>query len=100
MGCSRHKLVVSATLLLGVSLVATAQTNSNPEPLVGDMAPAEFRQLILEANGFWERRDYTNALPLYERILATSESTWGKDNPELAKQLILIGTIHSALGEP
>ena len=98
----RLNTMICAGLVAASSLVVMAQNDAGTEkpPPARLSADEDLKQLFRRAREYWDKGDYTNALPLYERILAISQSTWGKDNPELAKQLILIGTIHSSLGEP
>ena len=98
----RLKPIICAGLVAASSLIVMAQNDARtekPPPSLGS-ADEDLMQLFRRAKEYWDKGDYTNALPLYERTLAITESTWGKDNPELAKQLIVIGTMHSALGEP
>src|ERR1051325_7795609 len=94
------KLIICLGLFVLSGFIVAAQPvpqkkNSTASP---DSAGKELLELGRRARAYWDKGDYTNALPLFERILEISEKDLGKDSAELPRQLILLSTMYSAQG--
>jgi len=95
------KRIICLWLFFISSLIVIAQNPAQTDkaPARADSGDDDLLQLARRARAYWDNGDYTNALPLFEKVFETTEKALGKDSPELPRQLILLATIYNAQGD-
>src|SRR2546423_441597 len=99
---SHSRLICCTVLLLGMLLVTAAQNNPQPEKSLTNtnLEGNELSELTSRAGAYWDKGDYTNALPLFEQILGMTENALGRNHPLVARDLWLLAHMHTAHGNP
>ena len=92
-GHFRAILFQALCLALNFVCLAAAIGQTNPIVKSAEESPAtsETEQLFEKANELYAKKDYDAALPLLERCLLLEENDLGRDDPQVADILIMIG---------
>ena len=69
-----------------------AEAIGQPYPIPNSAeAKSEIEQLFEKANELYGKKDYDAALPLLDRCLLLAENALGRDDPQVADVLFMIG---------
>ncbi|HWX17457.1 MAG TPA: tetratricopeptide repeat protein [Chthoniobacterales bacterium] len=97
----RVRAILLQSLCLALSLVWLAQAIGQPYLIPNSAeAKSETEQLFEKANELYLKKDYDAALPLLDRCLLLKENALGRDDPQVAFVLDLIGGAYRDRGDP
>ena len=101
-GHFRAILFQALCLALTFVCLAAAIGQTNPISNSAEESPAtsETDQLFEKANELYAKKDYDAALPLLDRCLLLTENALGRDDPQVADVLYMIGRRLSGEGRP
>src|SRR5260370_15087264 len=91
-------------LCLALNFVCLVGARGQTDPIVnaveGNPVTPETEQLIEKANELYAKKDYDAVLPLLDRCLLLKENALGRDDPQVADVLFMIGNVWSAKRDP
>jgi tetratricopeptide (TPR) repeat protein len=90
----RVRAILLQALCLALNLVWLAQAIGQPYLTPNSAeAKSETDQLLEKANELYAKKEYDAALPLLDRCLLLKENALGRDDPQVADVLFMIGDV-------
>src|SRR5262245_21597433 len=93
------KLLICAELFL-VSLLPLIAQDANRSPAITEAAGKDLMQMAQRAREYYDKGEYTNAIPLYKQLAQRMEMDLGSGNLLLARTLVVLGAMHNADANP
>jgi CHAT domain-containing protein/Tfp pilus assembly protein PilF len=96
----RFRAILFQSLCLALNLVWLAQAIGQPYAIPNSAeAKSEADQLLEKANELYLKKDYDAVLPLLDRCLSLKENALGRDDPQVADLLLMIGGVYREKGD-
>ena len=99
----RFRAILFQALCLALTFVCLDGANGQTNPIVNSAEDnpvrSETDQLFEKANELYLKKDYDAALPLLDRCLLLKENALGRDDPQVADVLLLIGDVYREKGD-
>ncbi|NJM54962.1 MAG: tetratricopeptide repeat protein [Verrucomicrobiae bacterium] len=96
-----QRLLLVGLFLAGLFTMIAQSTEPHEKASAnGEPAAKDVTELARQASAYFSKGDYTNALPLFERLVERMAVDVGHEHPLQARNFVLLGIIHNARGNP